>query len=66
MADSFPARYPGRCARVDCGEPFAEGDPIRRSHDSSSLYVHAVCPPEQDDTPPPTQFEGTTLDQMGY
>jgi hypothetical protein len=64
VSRAFPAQYPGRCA--ECGQPFEAGTPIRATHHNVRAYEHAVCPPEVDDTPAPTKFEGTTDEEMGF
>lgn len=57
MTTYFPANYRSKCN--ECGGDIARGEDIGKSDEG---YAHKKCLEEAK----PSQFEGTTLEEMGY
>jgi hypothetical protein len=56
----FVARFRGRC--TECEQVIEVGDLAGGNADRG--YRHVTCPDAPDERP--TQFQGTTLDEMGF
>jgi hypothetical protein len=56
----FLAKYSGQCS--DCGEPIEVGEEIQPT--GPNRYEHVSCPENIEQKP--SQFEGTTTEEMGY
>lgn len=60
---SFTAQFHGVC--VECEDRIEPGQIIRRKSTQPVKYAHEQCPDDLTALPP-TKFQGTTLDEMGF